>query len=51
MISSYVPFHFTVLSDNDSLNDDDQLYSLHNAAEIPEPPSLLPVLSLPVLQS
>ena len=37
MLSSYLPFHFTVLSDDDSLNEDDQLYSLHNAAEIPQP--------------
>jgi len=46
---SYLPSHFTVLSNEESLNEEDQLYSLHNAPEIPEPS--LPGLVLPGLQS
>ena len=51
MLSSYLPFHFTVPSDEESLNEDDQLYSLHNAPEIPEPspPSPQPA-SAPVMR-
>ena len=53
MLSAYchLPFHFTVLSDEESLNDDDQAYSVHNAPEIqePSPPSPQPA-SAPVMR-
>ena len=51
MLSSNLPFHFTVLSDEESLNENDQLYSLYNAPEIPEPspPSPEPA-SAPVMR-
>ena len=42
MLSSNLPFHF---------NEDDQLYSLHNAPEIPEPFPLSPQpTSAPVMR-
>ena len=51
MLSSYLRFHFTVLSDEESLNVDDQLYSLHNASEIPEPSPPIPLAaSAPVMR-
>ena len=48
---SHLPFHFTVLSDEECLNDDDQLDSVHNAPEIqePSPPSPQPT-SAPVMR-
>ena len=51
MLSSDFSFQFTVLSDDDCLNEDDQLYSVHNAPEIPEPspPSPQPA-SAPVMR-
>ena len=53
MLSAYcqLSFHFTVLSDEESLIDDDQVYSVHNAAEIqePSPPSPQPA-SAPVMR-
>jgi len=48
---SHLPFHFTVLSDEECLNDDDQLYSVHNAPEIQEPSPPSPQLaSAPVMR-
>ena len=49
--SSYIPFDFTVLSDEECFNEDDQLYSVSNAPELPElsPPSPQ-VASAPVMR-
>ena len=35
--SCYIPFDFTVLSDEECFNEDDQLYSVSNVPELPEP--------------
>ena len=34
--SSYIPFDFTLLSDEECFNEDDQPYSVCNAPELPE---------------
>ena len=49
--SSYIPFDFIVLADEECLNEDDQLYSVSNARELPEPspPSPQPA-SAPVIR-
>ena len=49
--SSYIPFDFTVLSEEECFNEDDQLYSVSNVPELPEPspPSPLPA-SAPVMR-
>ena len=49
--SSYIPFDFTVLSDEECFNEDYNLYSVPNAPELPEPcpPSPQPA-SAPVMR-
>jgi len=49
--SSYIPFDFTVLSDEECFNEDDQLYSVSNAPELPElSPSSPQAASAPVMR-
>ena len=49
--ASYIPFDLTVLSDEEFINEDDQLYSVPNAPELPKPspPSPQPA-SAPVMR-
>ena len=49
--SCYIPFDFTVLSEEECFNEDDQLYSVSNVPELPEPSPSSPLpASAPVMR-